>query len=282
MAESHHTGQSSSSPSQFIAVVGAKGGVGTTTVAVNLAASLRRRTETSVLFLDWDFAGGSAAVFFGVSARHSLQSLLSRPGEIDPYQFMQSLTPSPCGVSVLVNGHERWHQRECGQERLEQIVRLAAKTTPFVVTDLGRGAGEEALPALHHATAVVVVTAPHIDSFIAASRLLQYLGPQAASSDRLYLVVNQTSREDRPVIDLAERHVNRRIDVAVPLDHPRCQDAAERGQPLVMLAPTSAFAAGIERLGELLKGQTASRCPPSRLSRFSLIRARLTNWITHQ
>lgn len=282
MAELHRTGQSSSSPPQFIAVVGVKGGVGTTTVAVNLAASLRQCTETSILFLDWDFVGSSAAVFFGVTARHSLQSLLARPGEIDPYQFMQSLTPSPCGVSVLVNGHERWHQRECEQERLDQIVRLAAKTTPLVVTDLGKGAGEEALPVLHHATAVVVVTTPRVDAFIATARLLQYLGSRRVSADRLYLVVNQTSKGDRPVIDLAERHVNRRVDVVVPLDHSRCQDAAERGHPLVLLAPTSAFAAGIERLGELLKGQTTSRCPPPRRSRFSLIRARLTNWITQQ
>ncbi len=278
MTDTDDRSGSSPSGSHFITVVGAKGGVGTTTVAVNLAASLRRRTETSVLFLDWDFAGSSASVLLGVTARHTLQSLLARPGTIDPYEFMQSLTPSSCGISALINGYERWHCHTHDQDRLDQVVRLAAKTTPIVVADLGRGAGREVLPAFHHATAIIVVTTPHIDSFLATARLLELLGSQPTSAERLSLVVNQASKEDRSVIELAARHVNRTIDVVLSRDNTRCQDAAEQGQPLVMFAPSSSFATGIERLAERFTDRTPNRPVASRPSRLSLILAGLTNW----
>ncbi|MCP9439024.1 MAG: hypothetical protein NHB36_03985, partial [Nitrospira sp.] len=77
---------------------------------------------------------------------------------------------------------------------------------------------------------------------------------------------------------LAARHVNRTIDVVLPRDNTRCQDAAEQGQPLVMFAPSSSFATGIERLAERFTDRTPNRPVASRPSRLSLILAGLTNW----
>ncbi len=282
MTDSDPRACSSFSASHFITVVGAKGGVGTTTVAINVAACLHRHTDVPVVFLDWDFAGSSAPVLLGVTARHTLQSLLGRPGLIDPYALMQSLTPSPCGISALINGFERWHRAALDQDRLDQVVRLAAKTTPIVVADLGRGTGEEGFPLLRHATAILVVTTPHIDSLIETARLLQRLRSEPALANHLSLVVNQASREDRSVIELAARHVNQTIDVILPCDKTRWQEAAERGQPLVMFAPSSAFVTGIERLAERLIDRTPNRRVTSRSSRLRLILTGLTNWGTQR
>ncbi|MCP9450338.1 MAG: P-loop NTPase [Nitrospira sp.] len=266
---------SSSSPHcRFICVIGAKGGVGTTTVAVNLAASLRRRFSTPVLLLDWDFAGGTAAPLLGVTARYSLRDVLGRPSECDSYSFLRSLSESSCGVCILPNGHEGWRQAAGSSARLDRLAQLAVKTNPFVIVDAGRACGVEAEPVLTLATAIVLVGTPDVESMLRASRMLSLLDSSPLRATNRLFVINRVRNTDRPVLDEARRHLRRSIDLLIPRDEDRVASAAEQGTPLVATNVSCPFSRAMCELERLIVGADGDRAARSESSWFH----RLSSW----
>lgn len=257
---------SPSSSSQLICVMGAKGGVGTTTVAVNLAAGLRRRFATTVLLLDWDFAGGTASTLLGAAPRYSLRDLLGRPSECDSYSFLRSLSESSSGVCILPNGHEGWQQAAEPSARLDRLARLAVKTNRLVVADVGRAAGAEAAPVLNLATTIVLVGAPDVEAMLRAGRMLWLLDSSSLQATRRLFVINRTRSADRPVLDEAQRQWRRQIDLLIPRDEARTAEAAERSTPVVITAASCPFSRAIGTLEGLIVGSDGDQAVRSEMS----------------
>ncbi|CUQ65803.1 AAA family ATPase [Candidatus Nitrospira inopinata] len=242
------------SSTQLICVMGAKGGVGTTTVAVNLAVSLRHRFSTTVLLLDWDFAGGTAAPLLGVTARYSLRDLLNRPSECDSYSFLRSLSESSYGVCVLPNGHEGWQPPAGSSTQLDHLAQLAVQTNSLIVADIGRASGEHAAPILNRATTVVLVSTPNVEAMLRAGRMGWMVDSSPLQATRRLFVVNCARDADRPVLTEAQRQLRRRIDLVIPRDDNRVTLAAERGQPVMIMAATCPFSQAIRKLEGLTLG----------------------------
>lgn len=262
------------SSAQLICVMGAKGGVGTTTVAVNLAVSLRQRFSSPVLLLDWDFAGGTAAPLLGVTARYSLRDLLGRPSECDSYLFLRSLSESSCGVCVLPNGYEGWQQAVGSPAQLAHMARLAVQTHSLIVADIGRASGEHAAPILNRATTVVLVSTPNVEAMLRAGRIVWMVDSSPLQATRRLFVVNCTRGADRPVLEEAQRQLRRQIDLMIPRDDNHVTLAAERGRPVVTTAPSGPFSRTIRDLERLVLGTDGDKTIPSESSWFH----QLSSW----
>lgn len=279
MADSREQAGPSSAPfPQLICVMGAKGGVGTTTLAVNLAVSLRRRFSVPVLVLDWDFAGGTAALLLGVTAAHSLRDLLGRPCECDSYSFLRSLSESSSGVCILPNGYEGWQQAAGSSSQLDHLARLATTTTPLVIADVGRAAGAEAASVLTLATTIVLVGTPEVETMVRASRMLWQLDSSPLQATRRLFVINRARNTDRPVLNETQRQLRRRIDLLIPRDEVRTAEAVERGTPVVTMAAACPFSRAISKLEELVLGVDGERDTGTTPSWSQ----RLSSWFTQQ
>lgn len=252
------------SSARLICVMGTKGGVGTTTVAVNLAAGLRRRFSTTVLLLDWDFAGGTAAPLLGVTARYSLRDLLNRPSECDSYSFLRSLSESSCGVCVLPNGHDGWQSPAESSTQLDHLAQLAVQTNPLIVADIGRASGEHAAPVLNRATTVVLVSTPNAEAMLRASRMLGLLDSASLQASRRLFIVNRFRSANRPVLDEVRRQLRRSIDLLIPRDEDRVTLAAERGVPLVTTDTSCPFSQAMRTLEGLVVGADGDQVIRSR------------------
>lgn len=263
-----------SSPSRLICVMGAKGGVGTTTVAVNLAASLRRRFSTTVLLLDWDFAGGTAAPLLGVTPRYSLRDLLRRPSECDSYSFLRSLSESSCGVCILPNGHEGWQPPAGSSAQLTHMAQLAVQTNRLIVADVGRASGDEAASILNLATTIVLVATPDVEAMLRAGRMLLLINSASFRANRRLFVVNQVRSVDRPVLAEAQRQLRRQIDLLIPRDEDRVASAAEQGTPLVATNVSCPFSQAMCKLENLIVGVDGDQAARSESSWFH----RLSSW----
>jgi len=84
-----------------IAVVGTKGGVGSTTVAATLALALRRKTQGSVVLFDCDVQLGDAGLHLGVTGEHSILDLLPHVDALDSSMLAQVIQRHPSGVGIL-------------------------------------------------------------------------------------------------------------------------------------------------------------------------------------
>ena len=110
---------------RVFAFVGAKGGVGTTTTAVNVATALTKFAKGPTLLIDLHLAYGDAAVFLGADPRFSLVDAFENMHRLDA-EFLKSLVVTTASGIDLLASADRPANRPVDVRRLGEVVRLAA------------------------------------------------------------------------------------------------------------------------------------------------------------
>ena len=142
------------SAGQVFGIVGAKGGVGTTTVAVNLAVELARIAPGQTLLIDLQLSHGDAAVMLGVEPRFSVVDALENTHRLDEAVFRGLVTRTSAGVDLLASS-DRWTSIST-LDGVRQLIALTARLYRYVVLDLPRS-GFGTIDVLGDLTRVVVV-----------------------------------------------------------------------------------------------------------------------------
>ena len=216
-----------------------KGGAGTTTLAVNAAASLAETKLYRVGLLDLNLEFGNAHMHLDLHPAQTLSHLARiDPAQLDDEVFSRLLTLDRSGIQ-LVQGSDAPENAELVTVPLVQqgIDRLRA-ATDYVIVDTAATFTQQTLAALDASDAVVVVAQPNIPSLKAGKDWLDVLEKLSYPRERTLLVVNRTSQSGLEA-DQVSRFFNRKPDLVVPYT-PMFDDAADRGRPLVILRPDNA------------------------------------------
>jgi len=213
-----------------IAVVGAKGGVGTTTVAVNIATALRAASGQPTLLMDLHLAHGDAAVFFGVEARFSVLDALENIHRLDETYFKGLVTTTTAGPDLL-GSSSRALQGSVEAMRVRSLIEFATTAYRYVVLDCPRS-DATMVEAIDAASTVVVVANQELATLRSASRIANDLR-RRCGADRVKLAL---SRFD-PLSDIRQADVERvlggQVRYAFPSDYRTAVAALNRGKPLV-------------------------------------------------
>ena len=219
------------SPGAFFAFVGAKGGVGTTTTAVNVATTLGQLSSGRALVIDLHLAYGDAAVFLGASARFSVLDALENLHRLDA-QFLKSLVVStPSGVDLLASA-DRPPSRPFEVRRIGTVMQTAAQQYPYVVLDVPRS-DLVVLDSLDPVSHIVVVANQELATVRNAGRMagaLRARYPQA----KVTTIINRTDRRSEIGQRDIERAVGGVIAHQLPSDYRRVLTAIHKGRPLAL------------------------------------------------
>jgi pilus assembly protein CpaE len=147
---------------KVVAVVGARGGAGTTTVTGLLAGAL---PESALV--DLDPAGDGQSAFVPPSTDPTLETVLEVVDELDPGGLQSALTPHAAGRALCASPR----RRAAGADRIERLVALLRATVPYAIADVGRGSDDGGRVAVREADAVVCVCAPDLQSMRGARAL---------------------------------------------------------------------------------------------------------------
>ena len=121
-----------------IGFIGAKGGVGTTTVAVNMATTLGRLSRPGrALLIDLHQSGGDAAVFTGVDPRFSIADAMENTHRLDQ-SFLGTLVTAVAPNTDLLASPERSASARLDTEKTRRVVEVAASSYKYTVVDLAR------------------------------------------------------------------------------------------------------------------------------------------------
>jgi len=121
----------------LISLFGGKGGVGTTTLALNLALALRKVSHENIVLLDWHRPLGDIAPFLNLRVTGTLDALLAQIDEFDQDGFASALKEWTPGVEVLMGATEHESAGRMNQESIDQITSLAMGKVRYVLVDLG-------------------------------------------------------------------------------------------------------------------------------------------------
>jgi pilus assembly protein CpaE len=255
----------SAADGRVVAFIGAKGGVGTTTLAVNVAAGLAA-SRRQVLMVDLHItAHGDASLLLGAEPRFSVVDALENTGRLDSTYLKSLVVRAKSGVDVL-GSPERPALRQADGDQIRSLLQRLAELYPYVVLDVPRSdfATIDALEPLSSAVLVVNQELPTVRRAAEIGSLLR----QRYGKDRVGAVV---SRYDARA-DIGQDDIQRVVGVPVwatlPSDYRKVIAAANAGRPLIA-DNHSRLAAGVMQLTQRLAGSPASPRPaatPARLA----------------
>ena len=216
---------------EVFAVVGAKGGVGTTTLAVNIATTLSSVSKGSTLLVDLHPHGGDAALFLGATPTFTLADALENTHRLDQAFLKGLVAKTQNGLDLLASADRIVAAAPADARRIRAVVEFAAHTYRFVVLDMPRSdaAVDEALAL---ASSITVVATQELAAIRSAARLAGALR-QKFGPDRVRIVINRYDRAAEIDQDDLERAVGGRIGHKFPSNYRLAIDALNKGRPLV-------------------------------------------------
>lgn len=263
-------------PRQAVAVIGARGGVGASTLATSIAWSLSERQQRSTALLDLDVHFGTAALAFDLEPGRGLTDALENPSRIDGLFIERAMVraterlavlsaEAPITAPLAIDGAALFHLQDEMKNAFDSVV-----------VDLPRSLAVQHPHLVSEVQNVVVVTEQSLAATRDTIRLLGWLKSQAPSV-AVTVVANKVMAAPAPEVSRKdfEASIERKIDVVIPLDAKLAVAAARQGKCLAAVAKGSKLSAPFDQLTALLasgldadSGEAGSR--PSLIDKFNL------------
>ncbi|MFY9723859.1 MAG: response regulator [Bryobacteraceae bacterium] len=176
---------------KVIGVLGAKGGVGTTTIACHSARELSKQTKQKVLLMETDASTAGAAFLMQVKSPHSLLDAEKSVHRLDQDLWKSIVSSASEGVDLLQSpGTVRITQES---RRAQDVLRFATSLYDWIVLDLGR-LNETSQDLLAQTADLFLVTVPDVAAMAETKRALKGLLELNFASARTHLILNRTPR----------------------------------------------------------------------------------------
>lgn len=220
-----------------ILVTGSKGGVGTTTVALNLAVQLAQQTKQRVALLDLARPFGQISMMLDLEPRFTILDALERIERLDSALLSSMTMRHKAGVEVLagpLHAPMKAEQRQSVTiQSLDKLVQIADRTFDFVVVDLGVVNAAEWALVLREAPRILLVAEPNVLALGMIERHLAAAAPAGIDCSRIHVVVNRWRQNDDAALDAFEKAKNIRILKRLPNDYRQLTEALSLGMPLM-------------------------------------------------
>jgi pilus assembly protein CpaE len=217
---------------QVFAFIGAKGGVGTTTIAVNVATALAHAVEEErTLLMDFHLSYGDAAVFLGAEPRFSVADAMENTHRLDE-AFFESLVvrSKTAGVHLLASA-----ERAVGAvdlRRIATLLQFAATHYRYTLLDVPRSEAA-VLDSLEGVASIMIVANQELATVRNAGRIAGTLR-QRYGKERVKIVISRFDKQAEIGADDVERVVGSPVKYTVPSDYRTALNALNKGRPVAL------------------------------------------------
>jgi pilus assembly protein CpaE len=249
-------GENKRASCQVIAVAGATGGVGTTSLAVNIGCSLAANPQNSVCLVDLDMSLGDADVFLDTIPDYTLADVSQNISRLDFSLLKRSLTKHSSGLYLLPRPVQLEDARHISVDDMQRVFGLLKATFSHMILDLSKGYNEIDMLAMETANDVLLVTQMDLPCLRNVVRLMMSFNDQPKIKDKIKIVVNRAGLDNGSIsMKKAQETIGKDIFWQVPNDYRTMVEVRNNGVPLLEHAPKAALTVSISQMTETLCGE---------------------------
>jgi pilus assembly protein CpaE len=247
---------SSSRACDVIAVAGATGGVGTTSVAVNLACVLSADSRNSVALLDLDLALGDADVFLDAIPDYTLADVVQNVSRLDIQLLKQSLTKHSSGLYLLPRPVELHDTAAITDESIRKVIGLLKASFSHLIIDLSKTYSPVDMAAIENATRVILLTQLDLPCLRNVVRLMMSFEEIEGLKSKVEIVVNRAGLDSGQIsLKKAKETLGREVFALLPNDYRTMVEVRNNGVPLINQAPKAAITQAFRDLAAKVLGE---------------------------
>jgi pilus assembly protein CpaE len=220
---------------KILSVYSAKGGVGCTTLATNLAVGLHT-SETPTVLVDTNLQFGDVSVFLNLQVKNSIADLASRADELDREYSEEVLIVHTTGMRVLAAPPRPEMADEVRADDVRKVLQYLKGHYAYVVVDTHSTMDDVTLAVLETSDLLIAVATPEIPAIKDARLLFDLMGALEIPKDRVFFVMNKVDRKTAGGItpEAVTENLRRPVDGEIPVDEKATTLSINRGVPLIL------------------------------------------------
>ena len=225
---------------QIITITGASGGVGCTSLAVNLATTLAKASPHEAILADFDLLFGSVDACLDIIPDQSLQSIIQNIDRLDLTLLKRSVTRHSSGLYVLPHPVAMEDAAKIDPDALRRLLTLLKAAFPSVLIDTSKGLQSSDFVAFEMADVILVILQLDLTCLRNTARLMQLFQQFDGLLDRVKLVVNRAGSHDAEISQKkAEETLRMPISFQIPNATKLFFAARAKGVPIDAIATGS-------------------------------------------
>ncbi|HKT35267.1 MAG TPA: P-loop NTPase [Nitrospira sp.] len=222
---------------RVVSIIGARGGVGTSTMATNLAASIHQtKQRETVALVDLDLHGGDLGLFLDLHPPQGLKHLAKDISRLDATIVRSSLATHASGLHLLASGYEGFDEIDPATGSTMRILGLLRSMHRHVLVDCGHVLEPAVKEALDCSDQIIVMTTLSLPVIRRTKRLLATLAAAHYPAGKVIVVVNRYVNEQKEFLSQTEDMLGVQVAGLIPNDYETAREAMEHGKPLTMMA----------------------------------------------
>jgi pilus assembly protein CpaE len=230
---------------RIISTFSLRGGVGVTSLAVNLAVALAQQYHNAVPLVDLSLATGHAAIMLNLHPRLTIAHLLA--GRVDSETIEKHLLPHPSGVHLLAAPPVPSPPGAIPAEAVKRLLDTLKPLYSYVVVDTAPLLDDVTMSVLDTSDTILLVFSPEVLSVQTTLATRQALQAGGVTLEKVLLVLNQTTPKPALPLKTIENALKQPIEMTIPYE-PKQAQAIAMGQPLLIGDPALPLSAAVRAI----------------------------------
>ena len=224
---------SSDGRGKLINMLGGKGGVGTTTLAVNLAVSLKEiNPSSSVVLVDLNLQFGDVALYLDLEPMYSFWDITSDPSRFDEAFLTSLLSRHPSGLYVLPSGDRMMEMNPQTVECVERSLEVLQSQFDYVILDSGHLIDDITVTALNRPSTLLLISTLTLPSVHSTKRLIGFISEVSSYNDRIEIIINRYKSKYEISLQDFKNSLQQAPFCVIPNDYTTVSNSVSKGKSL--------------------------------------------------
>ena len=224
-------------PKNTFTVFSPKGGVGTTTISINLAISLHKTLKEDVLLIDGKHLFGHIALYCNLRTGNSITDLIAQAGNLDERLIKQVVVRHTSGIHVLPSPGSIVASQGIKPEDLFKVIQGLQMVFPNIIIDGGNNLNENTVTYMDSSDKILLVLSPDIASMRDARQFMEISTTLSYPKDKTLLILNLTGRKADVKMDEIENILKVKVFGKIPTDDNLALSCLNEGVPVLLKKP---------------------------------------------